>query len=98
MLKRRERVFFLISEQIYTIMINFTNFLINPELQKEERPVFTRGFHASGHASENELEWIINKIDPDIIIPVHTENLEWFKERYEDKAKLLKRGEMFIVP
>ena len=63
------------------------------EIERKERPVFTRGFHASGHASENELEWIIDKIDPDIIIPVHTENLEWFKERYEDKAKILKKGE-----
>jgi ribonuclease J len=63
----------------------------------EERPVFIRGFHASGHASEDELEWIVDKIDPDIIIPVHTENPEWFKRRYGGKAKLLKKGERLII-
>ncbi|MFX0043618.1 MAG: MBL fold metallo-hydrolase RNA specificity domain-containing protein, partial [Candidatus Hodarchaeota archaeon] len=62
-----------------------------------ERPIFTRGFHASGHASENELEWIIDKINPKMIIPVHTENLDWFKERYRDKAKILRKGEKLIL-
>lgn len=66
-------------------------------IKGKERPIFTRGFHASGHASGHELEWIIDKIDPEIIIPVHTENLDWFKERYEDKAKILKKGEKFTV-
>lgn len=40
---------------------------------------------------------MIDKIDPEIIIPVHTENLEWFKERYENKAKILKKGEKLEV-
>ncbi|HEA70346.1 MAG TPA: hypothetical protein ENH98_00305, partial [archaeon] len=35
-----------------------------------------QGFHASGHASEDELVYIIDTIDPDIIIPVHTEKPE----------------------
>lgn len=67
------------------------------KINGKERPVFTRGFHASGHASENELEWIIDMIDPEIIIPLHTENLDWFKERYEDKAKILEKGEKLII-
>jgi ribonuclease J len=67
------------------------------EEKGEERPVFTRGFHASGHASEDELEWIIDKIDPEILIPVHTENLDWFRERYGDKAKILPKGEKLIL-
>lgn len=63
------------------------------KVKGRERPSFTRGFHASGHASENELEWIIDRIDPDIIIPVHTENSDWFREHFKDKAKILKKGE-----
>ncbi|MFX0137510.1 MAG: MBL fold metallo-hydrolase, partial [Candidatus Hodarchaeota archaeon] len=27
------------------------------EIDKEKKPIFTRGFHASGHASEDEIEW-----------------------------------------
>ncbi|MFX0138240.1 MAG: MBL fold metallo-hydrolase RNA specificity domain-containing protein, partial [Candidatus Hodarchaeota archaeon] len=64
---------------------------------KEKKPIFTRGFHASGHASEDEIEWMIDKIDPDILIPIHTENLDWFKERYGYKAKILKKGEKFTL-
>jgi len=40
---------------------------------------------------------MIDKIVPDIIIPVHTENLDWFKEQYGDKAKVLQKGEKFTV-
>ncbi len=61
------------------------------------KKIFTRGFHASGHASENELEWIINKISPDVIIPVHTENLEWFKEMYGERAKILEKGQPIVI-
>lgn len=34
---------------------------------------------------------------PDIIIPCHTEYVEWFKERYGKKAKILKKGEKYIT-
>ena len=67
------------------------------DVDGEERPVFTRGYHASGHASEDEIVWIIDTIDPDVIIPVHTENREWFKERYGDRAKLLEKGEVILI-
>ncbi|GAI85288.1 unnamed protein product [marine sediment metagenome] len=53
--------------------------------------------YITNHASEDELEWMIETIDPDIIIPVHTENLEWFKERYGDKAKILEKGKKLII-
>ena len=42
------------------------------------RPEFTEGYHASGHASASDLEHVISEIDPDVIIPVHTENPTWF--------------------
>ena len=67
------------------------------DVDGEERSVFTRGYHASGHASEDEIVWIIDTIDPDVIIPVHTENREWFKERYGDRAKLLEKGEVILI-
>ncbi len=41
-------------------------------------PEFDKGYHASGHASMSDLEYLINEINPDTIIPVHTENSAWF--------------------
>jgi len=46
-------------------------------------PVFEREFHASGHASREDLTWIIDQIDPDRIVPIHTEAREWFADRFE---------------
>ncbi|WP_407282728.1 MBL fold metallo-hydrolase RNA specificity domain-containing protein [Methanolobus sp. WCC1] len=36
--------------------------------------------HASGHASSEELKEMIKKINPDILIPIHTEKPELFKD------------------
>ncbi|RUM33142.1 MAG: ribonuclease J [Archaeoglobus sp.] len=51
-------------------------------------PSFIRGYHASGHASKSDLRWIIEQVDPDVIIPVHTENPEWFVENFENVVVL----------
>ncbi|TFF97040.1 MAG: MBL fold metallo-hydrolase [Promethearchaeota archaeon] len=48
------------------------------------KPVFQKGFHASGHAAKSDLRWAIETIDPDYIIPVHTENPEWFVKNFEN--------------
>ena len=60
------------------------------------KPRFVRGYHASGHASKDELRWIIEEIDPDTIVPVHTENSEWFAENFEGVV-LLKNGDSVKV-
>ena len=62
------------------------------EEEGKEKPIFTKGFHASGHASKKDLTWAIDKIDPEIIIPVHTDNPKWFKENF-DNAVLLEDGQ-----
>ena len=36
--------------------------------------------HTSGHADENAVRKLIDTVNPDVIIPVHTENAEKFKE------------------
>ena len=58
------------------------------------KPIFIKGFHASGHAAKSELIWAIETIDPDIIIPVHTDNPGWFKENF-DNVVLLNDGETY---
>lgn len=65
------------------------------ETEERIRPEFTKGLHSSGHASKSDLQWAIDTIDPDYLIPVHTENPAWFKENY-DNAVLLQEGERFI--
>jgi ribonuclease J len=52
------------------------------------KPEFTKGFHASGHASKSDLLWAIETIDPEYIIPVHTENPTWFKENFDNFLQL----------
>lgn len=49
----------------------------------EEKGVKTISLHTSGHADEKDFDKLIKKIEPEIIIPIHTENSEWFK-RYEN--------------
>jgi ribonuclease J len=47
-------------------------------------PVFEREFHASGHASREDMAWVIDQIDQDRIVPIFTESREWFADRFED--------------
>src|SRR5271157_318919 len=64
------------------------------EVNGEMKPIFDPGYHASGHASRESLEKVVDAIDPDILIPVHTTNGNWFKERFEH-VKLVKNGERY---
>ena len=48
----------------------------------EEKGVKIISLHTSRHADEKDFDKLIKKVEPKIIIPVHTENSEWFK-RYE---------------
>ncbi|MFX1314615.1 MAG: MBL fold metallo-hydrolase [Promethearchaeota archaeon] len=66
------------------------------EEEGRSKPIFRRGFHASGHVSQNDLRWAIDTIDPDLIIPVHTDNPEWFKENF-DNTFLVKDGETIVI-
>ena len=66
------------------------------EKNGKQIPEFIKGFHASGHASRSDLIWAIETINPDYIIPVHTENPSWFKENFEN-VKLLQEGEKLVI-
>ncbi|WP_448521999.1 MBL fold metallo-hydrolase RNA specificity domain-containing protein [Pseudothermotoga sp.] len=56
--------------------------------------VFTKEFHASGHLSAQELEKLIETLQPDVIIPIHTEEKSWFVERWG--AKVSTQGEVYL--
>jgi len=48
--------------------------------------------HISGHISGKELAGFIQKIQPEMIIPVHTEFPEEFKKMHK-KVKIVEKGE-----
>lgn len=59
-------------------------------------PLFIKGFHASGHLSQEDLIKAVDQIDPDKIIPVHTSNSEWFKQQFE-KTITINDGETIKI-
>lgn len=62
----------------------------------EEKGVKLHILHTSGHADENTIEQLIYKTSPRKIIPVHTENPQWFS-RYEPQIVIhLQKGEIPI--
>lgn len=46
------------------------------------------GYHCSGHVTRQELEEIIREITPEILIPVHTKDREWFR-RFGDITEVI---------
>lgn len=81
------------TEEMELDFITLNNWLVKYGIMSvgfkivDGRPVFERGYHSSGHATPEDIEKIIDIVDPDIIVPVHTEHPEWFSEKYGDKVK-----------
>src|SRR5262249_55599653 len=61
-------------------------------------PSAERGaFHASGHISGPALEELISRVAPQRILPVHTENLQWFEERWGKTVLRLRYGNEIVL-
>ena len=58
---------------------------------RDNNRIFTRK-HISGHASQNELKELIQKINPERIIPIHTEHPEIFEQMFPGKVEIPKYG------
>ena len=52
---------------------------------------FDGRYHASGHASGEDIAWVIEQVDPDWIVPIHTKARGWFAERFEN-AVMVEEG------
>jgi len=50
---------------------------------EDDKPVFDSRYHASGHASREDLARVIDLVDPDILIPVHTTGHQWFVDTFD---------------
>jgi len=65
-------------------------------LKERFRAIYNCRFNGYCLVLSRFLQYSISKIDPEIIILVHTENVECFKEMYVKKANILKKGEKYI--
>ncbi len=45
-------------------------------------------YHISGHASKKNIKWAIETINPDVIIPVHTDNHCWFNNNFDNAVPI----------
>lgn len=54
-------------------------------------------YHASGHAPRSDLKSIIEKIQPQLVIPIHTEHPETFQEIVDIPVLLAARGREISV-
>ncbi|MFX0173387.1 MAG: MBL fold metallo-hydrolase [Candidatus Hodarchaeota archaeon] len=54
-------------------------------------------YHASGHAPQRDLKQIANAISPELLIPIHSEQPEMYKELVDVPVLLPKRGKMISI-
>jgi ribonuclease J len=72
-------------------------FNINPigfSVHEEGALSFEGRYHASGHASGEDIAWVIDQIDPDHIVPIHTREGKWFEENFENVV-LVEEGKRY---
>ncbi|MFA5868828.1 MAG: MBL fold metallo-hydrolase RNA specificity domain-containing protein [Candidatus Bathyarchaeia archaeon] len=48
--------------------------------------------NASGHLSQSDLIKVVDEIDPDKIIPIHTQHPEWFKDTFSETVTIPENG------
>jgi ribonuclease J len=64
--------------------INPVGFSVEKKDGGKYEPCFDKRFHASGHASREDITWVIEQIDPDYIVPIHTESRDWFAKSFDN--------------
>ena len=64
--------------------INPVGFSVKKEDGGNYNPIFDKRFHASGHASREDIRWVIEQVDPDYIVPIHTESRDWFAKSFDN--------------
>jgi len=63
-------------------------------LDENEVPCFDKRYRASRHASGEDITWAIEQIDPDYIMPIHTEARDWFAQNF-DNVMLVDEGRSY---
>lgn len=75
-------------------------YMEQPEMQEFLDWMTSKGvqihiLHTSGHADSTTIKKIIEKTGPKAIIPVHTENSEWFS-KFETGANIIKESKFML--
>ena len=52
--------------------------------------------HTSGHASINDLKKLAKKVDSKLLVPIHTEHAEGYKDHFAN-VQVMSDGEVFEV-
>jgi ribonuclease J len=66
--------------------------------EKGESGLFTKGesgiplIHVTGHMSLQETAWLVNAINPDVLIPIHTLYPENFKDFYKGETRIVEKN------
>ena len=92
------------SEEMEISEERFVNWIKHFNMQglkneKDENGIIKKVFeraHISGHISGKELAEFIKKIQPEIIIPIHTEFPEEFKKMHKN-VLIVEKGETFVL-
>ena len=84
-----------------TKMVNWLDFFkISYDYERkaddEKQKIFVRR-HVSGHASQGELKELIEKINPEAIIPIHTTNPKMFEDMFPGKVVLPKYAQSIEI-
>lgn len=70
-------------------------FSMKKSKEGDDEIIFDKQYHDSGHASGEDITWVIEQIDPDCIVPIHTEARDWFDKNFEN-AKLVNEGQKYV--
>ncbi|MFX0212408.1 MAG: MBL fold metallo-hydrolase RNA specificity domain-containing protein, partial [Candidatus Hodarchaeota archaeon] len=54
-------------------------------------------YHASGHAPRRDLKQIVEAISPELLMPIHSEQPEMYKELVDVPVLLPKRGKAISI-
>jgi ribonuclease J len=72
--------------------MEFFNIKCDYDIDKKGKQTFRRR-HVSGHASRPELKEVLSRINPAVIIPVHSNKPELFEEMFKGKILLPKNSQ-----
>ena len=78
----------------------WSQYTLEPSFEKtqgflDRHKIELKEMHTSGHAVLPDLKRFAESMNPDMIIPIHTEHPDKYREHFGNKVHCLKDGEMF---
>ncbi len=78
----------------------WSQYTLEPSFEKtqaflERHEIGLKEMHTSGHAVLPDLKRFAESLDPEVLIPIHTEYPEKYREHFGNRVRCLKDGECF---